>query len=152
MKSFLVSAVVQLLVFGVLGSVLLTGTTMALLTFAFWDENPSINLFREMGQILLIVVPSAAIYTCGIGLVDFVLRWLAVPYRMVTCGLIATGSLMALIWMTGNTEQPLKLTGICLIAAATAVLCSWLCNFLANRKLPPAGLLALPPVSTASPG
>ena len=57
MKKFFVPALVQLLVFGVLGAFLLMGATMALLTFAFWHENPSIDLFREMGEILLMAVP-----------------------------------------------------------------------------------------------
>ena len=37
-KTFFVSALVQLLVFGVFGSFLLMGATMALLSFAFWHR------------------------------------------------------------------------------------------------------------------
>jgi hypothetical protein len=149
MKTFLVSAVVQLLVFGVLGSFLMMGTTMALLSFAFWHENPSINLFSEMGEILLMVVPYAAIYTCVIGLVDFLLRSLAIPYRTIICVAVATGSILGIFSLSGYLEQPTRLAGICLMTALSLALCSWLCSSFANRKSPPADLLT---ASTASPG
>lgn len=152
MKAFFVSAVVQLLVFGVLGSFLLMGATMALLTFAFWHENPSINLFSEMGEILLMVVPYAAIYTCVIGLVDFVLRSLAIPYRTVISVAVATGSMVGIFSMTGNLEQPTKLAAICLMTALSVALCSWLCSSFANRKSPPADLMTAATANTASPG
>lgn len=152
MKTFFVSAVVQLLVFGVLGSLLLTGALMALLTFAFWHEDPSANLFREMGEILLLVVPSAAVYTCAIGLVDFLLGWLAVPYRMVICAMIAMGSMAWMILMFANLEQPAKFAGMCVMAALSAALCSWLCSSFANRTSPPASLITAASVNTASPG
>lgn len=151
MKTFFVSAVVQLLVFGVFGSFLLMAATMALLTFAFWHENPSINLFREMGQVLLMVVPYAALYTCAIGLVDFLLRGLTIPYRRVICVAAAVISMIWMIWMTGTLDEPAKLASICLMAALSAALCSWLCDAFANRKSPPAGLMPAA-VSTASPG
>jgi len=150
-KTFFVSAVVQLLIFGALGSFLLMGATMALLTFAFWHENPSLDLFREMGQILLMVVPYAAVYTCSIGLVDFVLRWMSIPHRMFICIVAAVGSMIWMIWMAGSLDQPIKLTGICLMAALSTALCSWLCSFFANWTTPPADLMTVS-VSTASPG
>jgi hypothetical protein len=150
-KTFFVSALVQLLVFGVVGAFLLMGATMALLTFAFWHENPSADLFREMGEILLMVVPYAAVYTCSIGLVDFVLRSLRIPHRMLICVAAATGSMIWMIWMAGSLDQPIKLAGICLMAALSTALCSWLCSSFANRTSPPADLMT-PSVSTASPG
>ena len=151
-RTFFVSALVQLLVFGVFGSFLLMGATMALLSFAFWHENPSVSLFREMGQILLMVVPYVAVYTCSIGLVDFMLRWMNISHRTLICVAAATGSTIWMIWMAGSLDEPIKLAGICLMAALSTALCSWLCSSFANWNSPPTDLMTAPSVSTASPG
>ena len=100
---------------------------------------------------ITMVVPYAALYTCAIGLVDFLLRGLTIPYRMVICVAAAVISMIWMIWMTGTLDEPAKLASICLMAALSAALCSWLCDAFANRKSPPAGLMPAA-VSTASPG
>jgi hypothetical protein len=56
-----------------------------------------------------------------------------------------------MIWMAGGLDQPIKLSGICLMAALSTALCSRLCSSFANWTTPPADLMTAS-VSTASPG
>jgi len=149
MNGFFVSAFVQLVVFGLLGSCLWTCTGLALFAIVFWHSDLSSDTLHEMGPIFLSVLPYVAVYALGVGLFDFILGWLQMPYRVVICAVAAAGSV---IWMSATMGGPTKVVCLSLIAALPAALCSWLSSSFANRRPPQADLLLAPPASTASPG
>jgi hypothetical protein len=88
------------------------------------------------------------VYACGIAVFDLMLSRLRMPYRILSCALVAACSLA---WLFADLGDPAKVVSMGLLGAVPAALCSWLCQQIGERKL--AGDWPSPPqASAASPG
>jgi hypothetical protein len=148
MKRFFVSAIVQLLVFGLLGASIWSGAGLALFAFEFWHSEFTLETSREIAGLFTAVFPFAVVYGCAIALFDLVLASVKVPYRVIASALVAMGTMA---WMLADLTSPAKIASVGLLGALPAALCSWLCMKIAART--PASLLPSDPQPTAaSPG
>ena len=148
MRKFFASALVQLLVFGLLGASIWAAAGLALFAFVFWHSDLSLDTLREMSGLFITLFPYAVVFACAIAAFDFTLGLLKTPYRLMATALVG---LCSMVWMFLNLGDPIKLAGVGLLGALPAALCSWLCAEITERKL--ARNLPSPPQVTApSPG
>jgi hypothetical protein len=148
MNRFFVSAMVQFLVFGLLGASIWTATGLSLFAFAFWQSDVTLDTFRELAGLFPAAFPYAVAFACAIALLDLVLAWLQVRYRTIASALVAAGSMT---WMLADLTSPVKIAAVGLLGALPAVLCAWVTMKIAERK-PASHLSAGPQASAASPG
>ena len=148
MKKFIVFALMEILVFGLVGAPLWTGAGLSLFVFAFWQTDFSTGTLREMAGLFIAVLPYTITYSSAMALFDVVLAGLKVPYRQMACAL---AGLCSMVWLFADLGQPMKLISIGLLGALPAALCSWICTMIARRAVagdPPPQLEA----NAASPG
>ena len=144
MRKFFASALVQMLVFGLLGASIWAAAGLALFGFPFWHS----DLLREMTGLFITLFPYAVVFACAIAAFDFMLGLLKMPYRLMATALVG---LCAMVWMFVNLGDPLKLAGVGLLGALPAALCSWLSAEITERKLA-RNWPSPPQASAASPG
>jgi hypothetical protein len=148
MKKILTLALLQILVFGLLGASIWTGAGLTLFAFGFWHSDLTLDTLGEMAGLFTTVLPYAMVYACTIALFDLVLSSLKMPYRTLASALAGACSMA---WMFAGLADPAKLVSVGVLGALPAALRSWLCKEIADRKL--AGDGPSPPqASAASPG
>ncbi len=128
MKRFVIYALVQFLVFGLVGAPLWTGAGLSLFVFGFWHTELSADTLREMASLFITVLPFALAYASLIALFDFVLFCLRIPFRQISSALFGVFSM---IWLFTDLAEPAKLVSAGLLGA----LCSWLCSMIARRAI-----------------
>jgi hypothetical protein len=143
MKKFFVSAMVQFLVFGLLGAPIWTATGLSL--FAFSQSDFTLDALHELAGLFTTAFPYAVGFACTIALLDFVLAWLKVPYRAIASALVAAATMA---WMLADLHSPINVTGVGLLGAFPAALCSWLSVKIAERM--PANRLPYSPQPNAA--
>jgi hypothetical protein len=148
MKKFALLALIEALVFGLIGAPLWAGAGLSLFAFGFWHETLSADTLRDMASLFVAVLPYAVAYAGLIALFDFAQLCLKMPFRQMSCALFGVFSM---VWLFTDLAQPAKLISVGLLGALPAALCSLLCTAIARRMIagdPPSNLQP----STASPG
>jgi hypothetical protein len=148
MKKLALSALIEVLVFGLVGAPLWTAAGLSLFAFGFWHEDPSAETLRELASLFIEVLPYTMAYAGLIALFDFVQLCLKMPFRQMSSALFGVFSM---VWLFTELAQPEKLISVGLLGALPAALCSWLCAAIARRAVagdPPSPLQA----TAASPG
>jgi hypothetical protein len=148
MKRIFTLALLQILVFGLLGASIWTAAGLSMFAFQFWHSAFTLDTLGEIAGLFTSVLPYAMVYACAIAAFDLVLSLLKMPYRMLSCALVGACSLA---WVFAGLGDPVKLVSIGLLGALPAALCSWLCKQIAERKLA-RDWPSAPQASAASPG
>jgi hypothetical protein len=148
MKKFALFALIEALVFGLVGAPLWSGAGLSLFAFGFWQTEMSAVTLQEMESLFVTVLPYATAYAGLIALFDYVQFCLKMPFRQISCALFGV---LSMVWIFTDLAQPMKLFGVALLGALPAALCSFLGAVIASRVIagdPPSNLQP----STASPG
>jgi hypothetical protein len=148
MKKFFVSAMVQFLVFGLLGAPIWTASGLSLFAFALSQSDFTLDTLDELAGLFTSAFPYAVAFACAIALLDFLLARLKVPYRAIASALVAAA---AMAWMLADLHSPINVAGVGLLGAFPAALCSWLSVKIAER-MPANRLPNGPQPNAASPG
>jgi hypothetical protein len=132
MKKFALFALIEVLVFGLVGAPLWAGAGLSLFAFGFWQEEMSAVTLQEMASLFVAVLPYAIAYAGLIALFDFVQLCLRMPFRQISCALFGV---LSMVWIFTDLAQPMKLFGVALLGALPAALCSFLCAAIAGRVI-----------------
>jgi hypothetical protein len=138
MKRFFMVALVQLYVFGLLGSSVWTASGLTMFAFLFWHSDLSLDTAIGLAGFFPGVLPFACVFACGIGAFDLVLGLLKMPCRVMGCALVGLCSLGWLIFAFAPDTSRLfgiNLLALCLLGAVPAALCSWLCREITEGRL-----------------
>ena len=132
MKRLIVFALLELMIFGLVGAPLWTGAGLSLFAFAFWHTELSADTLREMASLFVTMFPYTIAYASLLALFDFALFGLKMPYRWMICALFG---LCSMVWMFADLAQPMKLIAVGLLGALPAALCSCLFAVIAERAI-----------------
>lgn len=137
MKKLLAAGLIQILVFGLLGSSIWTAAGLALFAFLFWHSDLSLETAIGLAGLFLAVLPYTLVYACGIAMFDFVVGLVKVSYRALLCALVGLGSLDWMMFAFAPDTSRLfgsNLVAMSLLGALPAAFCSWLCQEIAEGR------------------